>query len=232
MKYIIVLLILLYLFGKFIESNPPKTNNTKQVHKEREVNRSNKVNNAELYKSYADFYKAKDGIWDNYIEKRGYDNIVRFLSNGADEILFKWYRLEAIPHLSLREIFVSKSKKYEARNLKKLATYHVDIAFVDKFSGKTIFAIEIDGENHNSEEQMLRDIFKDNVFKLNDIPLIRIENKKIDDKEYILKKIKENTDNLTPLCPLCNGKMIVKRNSKNGKNFWGCSSYPNCKGSI
>ena len=37
----------------------------------------------------------------------------------------------------------------------------------------------------------------------------------------------------TPLCPLCGKKMVLrnaKRGNQAGKPFWGCSSYPNCRG--
>lgn len=31
-------------------------------------------------------------------------------------------------------------------------------------------------------------------------------------------------------CPVCGGKM-VKRHDRNGRPFWGCTSYPRCRGS-
>lgn len=31
-------------------------------------------------------------------------------------------------------------------------------------------------------------------------------------------------------CPVCGGKM-VKRHDRNGRPFWGCASYPRCRGS-
>ena len=33
-----------------------------------------------------------------------------------------------------------------------------------------------------------------------------------------------------PKCPVCGGEM-VRRSSKDGKLFWGCRGYPDCKGS-
>jgi restriction system protein len=38
-----------------------------------------------------------------------------------------------------------------------------------------------------------------------------------------------------PICPLCSGAMIkrtAKRGSNAGKEFWGCSHYPDCKGIV
>lgn len=39
----------------------------------------------------------------------------------------------------------------------------------------------------------------------------------------------------TPICPACGGSMVLRtaRHGKNvGQNFWGCMSYPNCRGII
>ena len=36
-----------------------------------------------------------------------------------------------------------------------------------------------------------------------------------------------------PFCPKCGSKMLLRTARKGkfaGKNFWGCSKYPNCKG--
>ena len=33
----------------------------------------------------------------------------------------------------------------------------------------------------------------------------------------------------TPKCPTC-GEPMAKRTGKSGKEFWGCSKFPNCKG--
>jgi len=31
------------------------------------------------------------------------------------------------------------------------------------------------------------------------------------------------------LCPECNAKMVPRKNSE-GRSFWGCSNFPNCRG--
>ena len=39
----------------------------------------------------------------------------------------------------------------------------------------------------------------------------------------------------TPSCPKCSGKMVkrvARKGPTAGKAFWGCSSYPNCRGTI
>lgn len=33
------------------------------------------------------------------------------------------------------------------------------------------------------------------------------------------------------LCPLCNARMVPRKSkSSNNRVFWGCSNFPNCKG--
>jgi hypothetical protein len=46
-----------------------------------------------------------------------------------------------------------------------------------------------------------------------------IENKR---REYLLQKARP--------CPKCEKMMVLRFNSKDRKPFWGCSAYPNCKG--
>lgn len=32
-----------------------------------------------------------------------------------------------------------------------------------------------------------------------------------------------------PICPKCNGEMILRYRKVDGQPFWGCSSFPNCR---
>lgn len=44
-----------------------------------------------------------------------------------------------------------------------------------------------------------------------------------------ITKSSDITNNDLPHCPYCKSKMVV-RTSKAGNNFWGCSTFPRCKG--
>ena len=33
-----------------------------------------------------------------------------------------------------------------------------------------------------------------------------------------------------PWCPYCGAKMVLRTNRHTGDRFWGCSQYPDCKG--
>lgn len=35
-----------------------------------------------------------------------------------------------------------------------------------------------------------------------------------------------------PLCPRCKKKMVLRKVRATGEQFWGCSQYPDCKGTL
>jgi len=49
--------------------------------------------------------------------------------------------------------------------------------------------------------------------------------------EQVLALLKFATqgDFLTPTCPRCSLKMISRRSTKEGRQYWGCRNYPRCK---
>lgn len=55
------------------------------------------------------------------------------------------------------------------------------------------------------------------------------------DKRAHVSNIQENlapakADNAPPSCPRCGNEMILRTNNKTGNQFWGCKSFPRCKG--
>lgn len=70
----------------------------------------------------------------------------------------------------------------------------------------------------SSEEQMVRLSGKDAVEELVSI---------LDLNAYCRQKIR-STGITGPLCKLCGGYMISRKNGKTGNSFYGCSEYPNC----
>ena len=39
-------------------------------------------------------------------------------------------------------------------------------------------------------------------------------------------------DSSVPNCPRCSQKMVVRTNRQNGSEFWGCSNFPKCRGTL
>jgi ssDNA-binding Zn-finger/Zn-ribbon topoisomerase 1 len=31
-------------------------------------------------------------------------------------------------------------------------------------------------------------------------------------------------------CPACGGSMVSRKNHRDGRRFWGCANYPECRG--
>ena len=51
----------------------------------------------------------------------------------------------------------------------------------------------------------------------------------------IKEPLLEQNPNTPPACPLCRSYMVrrtAKRGANAGKDFWGCSAYPGCKGTL
>lgn len=36
----------------------------------------------------------------------------------------------------------------------------------------------------------------------------------------------------TPTCPDCNSEMVLRKNRQTDEEFWGCSDFPACRGTI
>jgi restriction system protein len=49
------------------------------------------------------------------------------------------------------------------------------------------------------------------------------------EKALALLRLATQGDFLTPTCPSCCIKMISRKSTNQGRNFWGCRNYPGCK---
>lgn len=81
--------------------------------------------------------------------------------------------------------------------------------------------IEFDGDIHKEEEQMLRDTFKSALFENVGIPLLRVLNINVTEKELYLA-IKDNFEE-AKLCKKCGYPMILRSGTYG--EFYGCSQY-------
>jgi len=68
----------------------------------------------------------------------------------------------------------------------------VGIYIVDFYNHKNKLVIEIDGGYHNSEEQKLKDLEREEFLKFNGLKVIRFKNESINDNlQFVLEKISE-----------------------------------------
>jgi len=49
------------------------------------------------------------------------------------------------------------------------------------------------------------------------------------EKSLALLKFATLGDYLTPTCPSCSIKMVSRKSTRQGRKFWGCRNYPQCK---
>ncbi len=157
------------------------------------------------------------------------------------------------PKVGLGDLFYVKSNdqsKYRTYT-NKIDRKHVDFLLCDPKTVKPLVGIELDDKSHQKSDRKERDEFVEMVFKAAKLPLIRIKvqraysTKELDSilcEHLGIKKVEtpiqsDTTENesSTPLCPKC-GNTMVLRTAKNGPNrgkqFWGCSDYPRCRGII
>jgi restriction system protein len=49
------------------------------------------------------------------------------------------------------------------------------------------------------------------------------------EKSLVLLRFATQGDYLTPTCPSCSIKMVSRKSTRQGRKFWGCRNYPQCK---
>lgn len=164
-------------------------------------------------KSAEYYYVKKDSFWDSESEKIVFGKVQGVLSND----------FVVIPHVSLREVF--KHKDNDEDGFKNLSYYHIDMLICSKNYMTPLMGIEFDGKSHEDQEQILRDEFKSALFRMGNIPLVRLNDKNISVIEMydLIKKEFENAK----LCKKC-GAPMLKKNGINGE-FYGCSNYSSGK---
>lgn len=136
-------------------------------------------------------YRIKQYFF-SYAEKEFYTNLKKILYNNY------WFKYEIFPKVRLADIF--EPEKWD-KWWKRLAPRHVDFLIVDKDQAfKPMLAIELDGDSHKQYRQYKSDNFKNQVFKDNNLPLIRFNNStsnneqiiKINITQYLWNSTKEN----------------------------------------
>ena len=79
-------------------------------------------------------------------------------------------------------------------------------------------------------------IFKNNIIDTSKIESIKETKKKVTaDAPGIPDRIYHRKPKKAPHCPKCNSLMVLKtakKGANQGKQFWGCSRYPDCDGSL
>jgi hypothetical protein len=141
---------------------------------------------------------------------------------GSQALIFPKMRLEDVIR-----VFDPQQERFYS---KRIAYYHVDFVLCDPVSSKPLAGIELDDKSHETPIQQRRDNFKDKVFAVAMLPLLRFPVKGNFDADEIREKIASHLP-IAPLCPKCGIHMEIKTAQKGyfaGQSFWGCVNYPEC----
>lgn len=142
----------------------------------------------------------------------------------------------------------------------KIDRKHVDFLLCDLKTMQPLVGIELDDSSHQRPDREARDEFVDGVFAAAQLPLIHIPVRRAyvlaEIEAQLAPHIGTQPDSVQPSpikplagpmpiapvkkaepprCPKCGSEMIL-RTVKNGPNFgnqfWGCSTYPVCRGIV
>lgn len=137
-----------------------------------------------------------------------------------------------------------KNRSYTNRIDRK----HVDFLLCDLKTLKPILGIELDDKSHQRSDRQERDDFVNHVFEAANLPLMHVSVQRGYSQTELKSKIsaylsgKPNIDEqprqekeTSPRCPKCGSEMVprtAKQGEHKGEEFWGCSKYPKCNGTI
>lgn len=144
---------------------------------------------------------------------------------------------------------LENSERTTAQN--KINHKHIDFILYTADTIQPVCAIELDDASHSAIARKERDNFVDQAFHSAQLPLLRIPVAHTYNPHTLAEKLSpfmqtsfdspvepplpDVEADKTPFCPKCSAKMVLRK-VKNGKNigqiFWGCPSYPECRGML
>jgi hypothetical protein len=141
---------------------------------------------------------------------------------------------------------------YRARN--RIERKHVDFVLVDQVSLQPLLGIELNDRSHQRKDRQERDQLVVRTFAAAELPLVGIAVRGSYAQDELERFLREkaglrttiavrpepaapsvNTQLSEPACPQCGSPMVLRtarRGGNVGNQFWGCSKYPTCKGTV
>lgn len=127
----------------------------------------------------------------------GYDS-ENLMYSLIDEIITedKYASLDVVCHFPLKMLIrntemLNEQERQYARN----PATHIDFLLYNRISKKPVLAIEVDGYGYHKEDtvQASRDLLKDHILKLYEIPLLRFKTNGSCEKEEIIEMLEKLT---------------------------------------
>jgi hypothetical protein len=108
-----------------------------------------------------------------------------------------------------------------------------------------LVGLELDDSSHQRADRQTRDAFVDQVFAAAELPLVRIAPQ----RDYNTRELEAQLspyfralppqaapqavpETTSPVCPKCGLPMVkrtARRGGQQGKSFYGCPNYPQCR---
>ncbi|RME47503.1 MAG: DUF2726 domain-containing protein [Caldilineae bacterium] len=166
-------------------------------------------------------------------------------------------RLTIAMKVRLADIFFVAQPNKNLAHYNRITRRHVDFLLCEPATMRPLVGIELDDSTHQRKDRRERDEFVNRVFKTAKLPLLRVPVKSaystreiaellqgvlpsegrekqpsspLADQQTILQN--QGKANV-PSCPKCGSPMVirtVKKGQHQGKQFYGCSNFPKCRG--
>lgn len=109
----------------------------------------------------------------------------------ADDSRFSCFKV--LCHIPLRNIIQDMSLIKKEEEIKYASNYktHTDFLVVNRVTKKPVLAVETDGYSYHNDatEQHRRDMMKDHIFQLYNLPLLRLSTKGSGEKERVIEEL-------------------------------------------
>jgi hypothetical protein len=151
--------------------------------------------------------------------------------------------------VGLGDLFYAKSNDPSTFRIftNKIDRKHVDFLLCDVRTVRPLVGLELDDKSHRRTDRQARDEFVEHVFGAAKLPLIRVPAKHsysttelqallrpyLSPEGQALPSEHAAKPDGGPSCPKCGSDMVLRtaRSGANqGEQFWGCSTFPQCRG--
>ena len=162
-------------------------------------------------------------------------------------------QLVVMGKVRLADIFYVTQKDGYFSHFNRISQRHVDFLLCQPETMRPVVAIELDDASHNRRARKERDAFVDTLFRAASLPLLRVPVRRTYSAQEIAERLapylsgaasvrksptlevgaEQHNDATPPSCPKCGAPMVlrtVKKGPHQGKRFYGCTNFPNCRG--
>lgn len=157
-------------------------------------------------------------------------------------------RVVVCPKVRLIDIFfiVNRQDNYSYQG--KISQKHIDFLLCDPRTLRPLCGLELDDSSHRRRDRQERDEFVNKVFATAGLPLLRIPVQTGYDRTELHEQITPHLPGaaeqpakvskasapaaVPPTCPKCSVPMVVRtvrQGPHAGKQFYGCTNYPQCR---